>query len=248
MIPRIRWVSFAVLALLAIASACLAAEGEPAYKPGQGGVGGQIGGSYFGVDRAFQADWFGDYSKWAMPRLSFASQFRYVRSRHWRWQVSPGLTWTAYKTGTDIPFIDLNSRNDRVKDNMLVLLLPVTAQVQYVVKRGQWLYHAGAGPGVYRVWVENRRRVYQDPKTFRLHRGLYPGGSFQFGAERFLRSITTTSVELSCVNHLVLAQRPEQFKSGYNSNLMATELRLGVNYYFDPLRQKKRGIEIPEAK
>jgi hypothetical protein len=248
MIPRIRRVSFAALALLTIASACLAAEGEPAYKPGQGGVGGGIGGSYFGVDRMFGADWFGDYSKWAMPRFSFAGQLRYVHSKHWRWQVSPGFTWTAYKTGTVIPFTDVNFINDKTKDNLLVQLLPVSAQVQYVVKRGNWLYHAGAGPGVYRVWVENRRSIYKDPVTFRLHRGLYPGGSFEFGAERFLKSITTTSVEFTWANHLVLAQRDEQFPSGYNSNLMATELRVGVNYYFDPLRKKKQGIEIIEAK
>jgi hypothetical protein len=133
MIPRIRWASFAVLALLTIASACLAAEGEPAYKPGYGGVGGQIGGSYFGVDRMFGGDWFGDYSKWAMPRFSFAGQFRYVHSRHWRWQVSPGYTWTAYKTGTAIPFTDVNSPDDKVKDDMLVQLLPSTAQLQYVM-------------------------------------------------------------------------------------------------------------------
>ena len=38
MIPRIRWVSFAVLVLLTVASACLAAEGESAYKPGKGGA------------------------------------------------------------------------------------------------------------------------------------------------------------------------------------------------------------------
>ena len=53
---------------------------------------------------------------------------------------------------------------------------------------------------------------------------------------------------MTWVNHLVFAQRNEQFPSGYNSNLMATELRLGLNYYFDPLKEKKQGIEIPEAK
>jgi hypothetical protein len=248
MIPRIRWVSFAVLALLTTASACLAAEGEPAYKPGKGGVGGQFGGSYFGVDRMFGGEWFGDYSKGAMPRGSFSGQFRYVQSKHWRWQLSPGFTWTAYKTGTAIPFTDLNYPGDGVKDNMLVLMLPATAQIQYVVRRGQWFYHAGVGPGAYRVWVQNRRKVYKDPGTFRLHRGLYPGGTFELGAERFLKAITTTSVEFAWVNHLALAQRGEQFPSGYNSNLMATELRVGVNYYFDPQKQKKQGIEIPEAK
>ena len=245
--PRIRWVSFALLALLASASACLAAEGEPAYKPGQGSVGGQVGGSYFGVDRMFGGDWFGDYSKWAMPRFSFAGQFRYVYARHWRWQVSPGYTWTAYKTGTALPFPDVNRPDDRVKDQMLVQLLPSTAQIQYVMRRGRWFYHAGAGPGVYRVWIENHRSIYKDDVTFRLHRGPYAGASFEFGAERFLRAITTTSVEFTCVNHLVFAQRAKQFPSGFNSNLMATELRVGINYYFDPLKQKK-SLEIPEVK
>jgi hypothetical protein len=248
MIPRIRWVSFAVLALIAIASAGLAAEGEPDYKPGKGGVGGQFGGSYFGLDHMFGGDWFGDYSKGAMPRFSFAGQIRYVSSKHWRWQVSPGFTWNAYKTNTAIPFTDLNFPDEKVKDRMLILLMPATAQIQYVVKRGRWFYHAGAGPGVYRVWVEDHRKVYADPVTFRLHRGPYPGATLEFGAERFLRAITTTSIEFSWVNHLVFAQRDEQFPSGYNSNLMATELRVGVNYYFDPLRQRKQGIEIPGVK
>lgn len=248
MIPRIRWVSFAVLALLTIASACVAAEGEPAHRPGQGGVGGQLGGSYFGVDRMLGSEWFGDYSRRASPRFSFAGQFRYVHSKHWRWQVSPGFTWAGYKSGTTVPPTDLDSPGAREQDNVLVLLLPTTAQIQYVMKRGRWLYHAGAGPGVYRVWVENRRQVYADPETFRLHRGVYPGGSVEFGAERFLKAITTTSIEFVWANHLVLAQRAEQFPNGYNSNLMATELRIGLNYYFDPLRQKKQGIEIPGAK
>jgi len=248
MIPRIRWVSFAVTVLLTVASACLAAEGEPSYKPGKGGVGGQIGGSYFGYDRMLGSDWFGDYSKGAMPRFSFAGQFRYVSSRHWRWQVNPGFTWTAYKTSTAIPFTDPNLPQRTSKDQMIVQLLPITVQLQYVVKRGQWLYHAGLGPGAYRVMVQDDRKVLKDPLTFRLHRGLYPGGSFELGAERFLRAITTTSIEMTWANHLVFAQRDEQFPSGYNSNLMAMELRLGVNYYFDPLRQKTPGLEIPGVK
>jgi hypothetical protein len=248
MIPRIRWVSFAVLVLLTVASACLAAEGEPSYKPGKGGVGGQFGGSYFGADRMFGGEWFGDYSKGAAPRFSFAGQFRFVQSRHWRWQVSPGFTWAAYKTSTALPFEDPVHPGIKVKDDVITLVAPMTAQLQYVIRRGQWFYHAGAGPGVYRVWVEDRRKVLKDPGTFRLHRGLYPGGSFELGAERFLKSITTTSVELTWANSLILAQRDEQFPNGYNSNLMTMEWRIGVNYYFDPLKSKQKGLEIPEAK
>jgi hypothetical protein len=245
MISRIRWVGFAALALLTVASACLAAEGDPSYGPGKGGIGGEFGGSYFGVDRIFGGEWFGDYSHGTMPRGSVAGQIRFVRSKHWRWQFSPGFTWGTYKTGTVIPFTDLNYPDDAVKDRMLVLMAPVTIQAQYVLQRGRWFYHAGVGPGAYRVWVQNRRKVYRDPETFRLHRGLYPGASFELGAERFLRAITTTSIELTWANHLVFAQRDEQFPRGYNSNLMATEFRLGVNYYFDPLKKQQPGIALP---
>jgi len=248
MIPRVRWVSVAVMALLTVASACLAADGEPAYKAGKGGVGGQVGGSYFGFDRLFGSEWFRDYSDGAQPRFSFAGQFRYVRSLHWRLQLSPGFTWTAYKTSTPIPFTDPVHPDIQVKDDMVALLAPISLQAQYVVRRGQWFYHVGAGPGLYRVWVENHRKVLKDPGTFRLHRGLYPGGTFEIGAERFLKAITTTSIELSWTNHLVFAQRPEQFPNGFDSNLMAMEWRVGVNYYFDPLREKSAGLEIPGAK
>lgn len=245
MIHRIGWVSLAVLVLLTVASTCLAADGEPAYKAGKGGVGGQIGGSYFGFDRTFGNEWFGQYSDGAMPRFGFAAQFRYVQSNHWRWQVSPGFTWSAYETATPLVVTDPNAPGDTDKDNVITLLLPVSAQLQYVMRRGQWFYHVGAGPGVYRVWVQNHRKVLRDSQTLDLHRGLYAGGTFELGAERFLKSITTTSIELTWANHLVLAQRDEQFPTGFNSNLMAMEWRVGVNYYFDPLRQKNAGIELP---
>jgi len=251
MIPRIRWVGLAMLALLTVASACLAAEDEPAYKPGRGGVGGQFGGSTFAIDRIFGgADWFADYSHAAMPRFAFAGQFRYVSSNRWRWQISPGFTWTAYRTGTVIPFVDRNFPGDQVKDGMIALVAPMTLQAQFVVRRGHWFYHAGAGPGLYRVWVENDRKVLADPATFRLHRGIYPGAVFELGAERFLKAITTTSVEATWVTHLAFTQRDQQFPSGYNSNLAFSELRIGVNYYFDPARKKqpKSVIDVPEAK
>jgi hypothetical protein len=247
MIPRIRWVSFAVMALLTIAPACLAAEGETGYKPGRGGVGGGIGSSYFGFDRMVGSEWFGDYSKGALPRFSFAAQFRYVHSPHWRWQVSPGLTWTAYKTGTRIPFVDLRNPTDDSKDQMLTILVPVTAQVQYVVHKGRWYYHLGAGPGLYRVMVENHRKVLKDPDptSLQLHRNVFFGGALELGAERFLKAINSTSIELSWTNHLVFAQK-DQFLSGFDSNLMAMEFRVGVNYYFDPLKQKTPGIPVPD--
>lgn len=240
MISSVRRVSVALFALLTVASSRPVAA-EPAYAPGKGAVGGQIGGSYFRLDRALGMKYpkaFGDYSEGARPRFAFNGNFRYVMSRRFRWQLSPGFTWSAYDD-YGMPFQDLNFPADDTKDQVLTLLVPVSAQFQYTIQRGWWVYHAGIGPGVYRVWVENRRKVLKDPVTFKLHRGTYPGVTGQIGAERFLRNITNTAVEFSLANHLVFAEREEQFPSGFNSNLMANELRIGVNYYFDMVRPKK---------
>ena len=61
---------------------------------------------------------------------------------------------------------EANFPADVTKENMLTLVLPVSAQLQYTQKRGAWLYHLGAGPGLYRVWVENRRKVLKDPLNY----------------------------------------------------------------------------------
>ena len=245
MIPRVRWVSIAGAALLTVASVC-PAQADPNYAPGKGGLGGQMGVSTFRLDRAIGSGWFGDYSEGAQARFSFNGNFRYVVSPVWRWQVSPGFTWSAY-SDVDTAFLDLNFPADDTKDQHLTLVAPITAQLQRTLRRGNWIYHAGLGPGIYRVWVENRRKVLKDPTTFKLHRGLYPGVVGQIGAERFMKGITNLSVEFSNANHLVFAQRDEQFPRGFNSNLMAIELRVGVNYYFDMVRPKKSSSPLPGA-
>ena len=228
MIPSFRCVSVALTALLTTASACLGAE--PGYGPNKGGVGGGIGGSKFVQD--------GDYSEGSALRFAFSGTFRYVMRPWLRWQVSPGLTWSAYQVGTPAPFPDPDHPQDVNKDETLSLMVPVSAQVQLVERRGWWLYHFGAGPGVYRVWVENRRDVIQDPVTHRRHRGSYFGVTGEIGAERFLRTLTTTSVEGVVAGHLVFAERDDQFPSGWNSNVLPIEFRIGVNYYFDMLKSK----------
>ena len=145
MIPRVRWVSIAGFALLTAASVC-PVSAEPNYAPGKGGIGGLMGGSTFRLDRTLGSGWFGDYSDGAQARFSFNGNFRYVISRKLRWQVSPGFTWTAY-SNQDTAFQDLNFPTERTKDKNLTLLMPATVQLQYTLRRGSWIYHAGAGPG-----------------------------------------------------------------------------------------------------
>ncbi|HYM81370.1 MAG TPA: hypothetical protein VEY91_08150 [Candidatus Limnocylindria bacterium] len=230
MIARVRWVGIASLAVLAAASPCLAAD-PTGMAPGRGGVGGLLGGSYF----AFSDD----YSAGAQPRLVFAGNFRYVASPWFRLQFSPGFTWAAYSNTESVPFPDPNFPGDTSKDRYLTLLVPLSFQGQFLVQRGSWHYHLGAGPGLYRVWVENRRKVLKDPDTKDLHRGIYWGATGQIGVERFLKALTSTSIEVSVAGHMVVAERDEQFPSGFNSNLGVVELRVGTNYYFGLDREKK---------
>ena len=256
---RVRWVGIAVLALLTVASACLAAEPAPdsaagggltrtavvtmadtrGDHPGYGGVGGQIG-----AGKIVSA---GDYSEFAQPRFSFAATWRYTFAKSWRWQVSPGFFWSAYaKKSNPAPFTDINFPADPYKDRYLTLVTPVSTELQWV-HHGRLTWHVGAGPGLYRVWVENHRKVVSDPVTFRPHRGVYPGGTAEIGVEQFSKTLTTTSVEITLDGHYVAAKRDQQFPSGFNDSLMGIGLRVGVNYYFNLRAQpKKQQPALPE--
>jgi hypothetical protein len=236
MIARIGRMS--VGAMLVVASTCLAAD-EPGYQPGKGAVGGQLGGSYFRFDRAIGADWFGDYSAGAQMRFAFSGHFRYVVNPWLRWQIGPGFTWAGYNDHAQPPFTDLNFPDETEKDAYLTLLLPVSAQAQYVIKRGSWLYYAGAGPGFYRVWVQNHRKVLKDPVSLKLHRKIHPGASGQIGVERFFKGLPSTSLDVALAGHLVFAEDDDEYVSGWNSNLMALEAKVGLTYYFGFGERKK---------
>jgi hypothetical protein len=97
------------------------------------------------------------------------------------------------------------------------------------------------------VWVENDRKVLKDPASKDLHRGLYLGGTAQLGVERFFKNLKSTSVEASLAGHLAITERDEQFPTGFNSNVMALELKIGANYYFTPGPREKvdEGPDIP---
>jgi hypothetical protein len=261
MLSSVRTVSIAVLALLALASVCLAAEppslvaaagadtglalpttpkAERGDRPGFGGIGGQVG-----AGKIVSAE---DYSKWAQLRMSFAANWRYTMTRSWRWQVSPGFTWAGYsKTSNPAPFIDINHPTDPYKDQYLTLVVPISTEIQWVKRNRTLVWHVGAGPGLYRVWVENYRKVVPDPVTYHLHRGLYWGVTAEVGAEHFLKSLNATSIEVTLDTHYIQAKRDDQFPSGFNSSVIPVGLRAGVNYYFDlHFKAKAQGPTLPE--
>lgn len=237
MIPRVRSAGIALLAVLAVASPCLGADGM---APGRGAIGGQIGGSRFWADA--------DFSEGARSRFAFSGHFRYVLNNRIRWQISPGFTWTGYSGAVAAPVLDGRFPQDVTKRTFLTLLLPVSFEMQLLAHRGKWHYHLGAGPGVYRVSVENRHNVILDPITFRRHIGLFPGVTGEIGVERFVKSMPSTSVEACVTTHWVFTDNPEDFPVGYNSNLAATEIRIGANYYFDMSRlAKKKPDQLPPS-
>ncbi len=250
---RYLWVSIAAAALLTAASACLAQEATPPAPatppaarppvmgavPGTGSIGGMTGGSLF-----YAAE---DYSKGAQPRMAFSAAFRYTMRPWLRWQVSPGFAWAAYTNREKPPFKEPNHLADLDKGKYLTLLLPMSAEMQLLARRGAWLYHIGAGPGLYRVWVEDARWVVKDPVSLKLHRGLYPGATIEIGAERFLKALPAVSVEGAATSHYVAAQDDASFPSGFNSTLGVFELRVGANYHFNLLNQAKKTAADPSA-
>ena len=249
------WVSFAHMAVLTVAivsvfapKPILAQGGAPAdtlkpvvtasgAKTGRGAIGGQLGAGSVLAD--------GDYSAGAQTRFSFSAHWRYVIAPWIRWQISPGFTWAGYDKKEPAPFRDLNFPDDSTKAEYLALVVPISAQLQFTMHKGPWVYYAGAGPGLYRVWVENRRKVLKDRQTYKLHRGVYPGLTVQVGVERFLKDLPSTSIEVSLDGHRVWAERDDQFPSGWNNTLTAIGLRVGGNYYFGLDRSQKPNAGQP---
>jgi hypothetical protein len=235
MMSRVRWAGVVLAAMLAVATVSRA--DDTGYRSGKGGIGGQLG-----LGKVVSAE---DYSTGAVNRFSFAFHWRYTLAPWLRWQISPGFTWAGYDEKTPAPYRDLNYPADSTKAEYLTLLLPASLQLQLTKSSGPWLFYAGGGPGVYRVWVENRRKVLKDPVSLDLHRGLYPGATAQVGVEHFIKALSSTSLEITADAHYVFAQRDEQFPSGWNSKLADVGIRIGGNYYFVPNTAKKKSAGAP---
>lgn len=259
MIRRLSAVSACLLAVLTAAPACLAQDAvlppitppatdsarsqAPAVTPmhliKRGSFGGGLGWGSFLAD--------GDYTKGresdgsfgsadTRSRPSLGASFRYQVTPWLRWQVAPGYQWAGYKKDSPLPFTDFNNPTDNTKEKLLSQMMPVSFQLQYTRQRGGWIHHLGAGPGLYRVWVQNRRKLLADPVSFKRHVGWYPGVSGEIGAARYLKSLTSVSIEGTLDAHWAFSTREEQFPAGFNAHVFAMGLRVGANYHFDPRR------------
>lgn len=232
---RIRLASLVALLCLATASVSQAQSADSVATkgplPGRGSIGGQVGGSYIVSG--------GEYADGTQPRFSFAGQFRYVISRSWGWQVSPYFTWNGYVSHADAPFVDDNFPSEGVsKQFYLTQLVGADAQLQWTSKPGRSRWHVGAGPSLYRVVLQNHRKVVKDPVTLERHSTTHLGATAEIGWERFLKKLPNTSIEVTAGWHMAFAKDDTKWVSGWNDSPMFTELRLGGNYYYDFRRGK----------
>jgi hypothetical protein len=243
MISRVRLASVALLLLLVSASVSFAQQSDTTssarlgLKAHTGAAGAQIGASYMAAG--------GDYAKGAQSRFSFTGSLRYASSRQWGWQVNPYFTWAAYKSGTASPLYDKAFASAHpTKDNYLTQLVGGDAQLLLFRSRGASTWHVGAGPGIYRVVLQDYRKVIKDTTTFALHQGTYVGATAEIGVEHFLKSLTTTSLEWTLAWHSAFAKDAKRFPNGFSDTPQVVELRFGVHYYFDPSPGKKPGAKI----
>jgi hypothetical protein len=75
-----------------------------------------------------------------------------------------------------------------------------------------------------------------------VHRGVYLGATVEVGVETYIKSMPNTSIELNLVNHFIAAQRDDQFPAGWNSGVANVAANIGINYYFDLGRLKKKEL------
>ncbi len=239
MFSRVRLASVAVCLLLSSVAVGHAQQADTTHagrqqsyaRPGRGSLGFQSGMSWFAAD--------GDYTEGALPRLTFAGSYRYFVNKQWAWQVSPYFTWNAYGRSTKMPFTDPTFPADVSKGDVLVQLVGANAQWQRAWDGPHWRWHVGAGPGAYRVVIQNHRKVLKDPTSKRLHQGTYLAGTVELGVEHFNTSLPNTSLEWTVASHMAFATRDDQFVEGFNGNPLNVEGRFGIHYFFDFNRGKK---------
>lgn len=239
MLTRVRLASvvFVLLSVLANTASAQAPDSARANNPmatGRGSIGGQAGLLWLIAG--------GDFSKGAQPRLSFSGHFRYMISPAWRWQVSPYFGWNAYRTGEPAPYPDLNHPADVDKDHMITEIAGGAAQLQRVSAHGRTRWHVGVGPAVYRIVVEDQRKVSADPLSLERHHTTHLGATAELGWERFMKALPNTSVEWTFAYQTAFAADKTKFPSGWNDSPGGVEFRLGAHYYYNFDRNKKPAV------
>src|SRR5262249_46900286 len=115
--------------------------------------------------------------------------------------------------------------------------------LQWFTGTGRQRWHLGVGPAVYRVVVQNHRKVVKDPVSLELHSGTHIGANAELGMEKFMKRLPNTSIEITAAWHMAFARDDVRFVSGWNGSPMLAEFRAGAHYYYEFRKPKPKSTK-----
>jgi hypothetical protein len=225
--PRIRW-AVAVLA----AMAAFVSNASAQVKPGTGSLGGSLGVPIFLADS--------DTKTGQVPRLLAMVDFQYVFSPHWRLAAQFGYGWIGYKDWAPSPYPvrdpDTGGYVNTMQD-VLTKFQPVSASMLYAPKgqAGKWGPYVGGGVNLTRMEIVNKRKRIQDPATFDEWVNWGFGVQALAGAEYYIPSKRTVSLDFSAHWSYLFSKNTTDFPSGFTDNDSYLSFNFGVNVYFWPI-------------
>src|SRR5262245_37647255 len=210
------------------------------YAPGKGSLGGSVGVPFILAP--------GELKRGQEPRVIGKLHFQYVFKPDWRLSLRAGYGWLGFSDEVDAPFIlqAEQANGDTTKGDQLLIYNPFTAVMQYTHTFNKtWMAFLGAGPGVFRVNIQNDHRTIFDPVTHERYKYGSFGLSGEGGAEYFLSANRNVSFEgLGSLNYLFESNK-DKFPSGYSGKNIFLDFSFGVNVYFRPLGSPAPPAPVP---
>jgi len=225
--PRIRW-AVAVLAAMAV----FVSDASAQVKSGMGSLGANVGVPIFLSDS--------DTKTGQVPRLLAQADFQYVFSPHWRLAAQFGYGWIGYKDGIPSPYPLIDPDTGGLvytMQDVLTKFQPLALSMLYAPKgqTGKWGPYIGGGGSITRMEIVEKRKRIQDPATFDEWVNWGFGVQVLAGAEYFIPSKRTVSLDFSARYNYLFTKNTENFPSGFTDNDSYVNINFGVNVYFWPI-------------
>ncbi len=225
-----RW-AVAVLAAMAIFVSNAGAE----IRSGKASLGASVGMPFLMGDA--------ELKEGQSPRLMGLANFQYVFTPSWRLSTTFGYGWVGYKDGTPSPYplYDPDTGDSvTVRDDMLTKLVPVNATIiRALTPQGKgWSPYVGAGAGLTRLEIVNKRLKVKDPATFDPQATWSPNVHALAGVEYVLPSNTNITFDWNARWTQLMKSNDESFPSGFTGKHSYLNIAFGVNVYFWPIGYK----------
>lgn len=221
-----RW----ALAALAAGLVAFPSVVQAQYAPGKGSLGGSLG-----VPEILAT---GELKRGQRPRMIGKLHFQYVMANDWRLSLRGGFGWLGWSDKQPAPFVLQAEQpgGDATRGDQLLIFNPFTAAITRTQKlSGSWQAFLGAGPGAYRINIQNDHRTIFDPVTHDRYKFGSFGLSGEGGAEYFLPANRNVSLEGVASIHYLFDDHKDRYPSGYSGKHIFSDLSIGVNVYFRPL-------------